>query len=169
MDPFPDPTVGDTLARTLIIFAYGLVVIRLAGRRIFANWTAPDIVVAIVFGSSLSRALTGNAPLVTTLLATSLLLALHWTVVRLAAQSNTVSRLFEGNPVELLRGGTVPDAVRQRHGLSTVVVAEALHQAGIDDPSQARRMLLEPSGNISVIRGAAAPRPTAPPAQASAH
>ncbi|MGH8291183.1 MAG: hypothetical protein ACREV7_19635 [Steroidobacteraceae bacterium] len=36
---------------------------RLAGRRTFARWSALDMIVSIIMGSSLSRALTGAAPL----------------------------------------------------------------------------------------------------------
>ena len=50
-------------ARSVLIFAYGLALVRSAGRRIFGKWSALDIIVAFVIGSNLSRALTGGAPL----------------------------------------------------------------------------------------------------------
>ena len=63
--------------RALLIFAYGLVIVRLAGRRSFSKWAALDIIVSILVGSNLSRALTGSADLWGTLAATTLILALH--------------------------------------------------------------------------------------------
>ncbi len=54
------------VARACLIFVYGLVLVRLAGRRVFGRWSALDIIVSIVVGSNLSRALTGNAPLLGT-------------------------------------------------------------------------------------------------------
>src|SRR5205085_2364850 len=80
-------------ARAVVVFFYGLVLVRLAGRRAFAQWTAPDIVVAIVTGSSLSRALTGNADLFGTLAATTVLTALHGVLAQAAARWPAVSRL----------------------------------------------------------------------------
>ena len=75
-------TVGITwwqeCARAALIFCYGLLLVRLAGRRIFATWSALDIVVAIVTGSTLSRALTGNAPLFGTLWVCSWPFIGHW-------------------------------------------------------------------------------------------
>ncbi len=50
-------------ARAILIFLYGLVLLRLSGRRTFAQWSALDVVLSIIIGSSLSRALTGSAPL----------------------------------------------------------------------------------------------------------
>ena len=50
-------------ARAVLVFAYGLLLVRVAGRRIFGKWSALDIIVSIVVGSNLSRALTGSAEL----------------------------------------------------------------------------------------------------------
>jgi uncharacterized membrane protein YcaP (DUF421 family) len=37
------------------------------------------------------------------------------------------------------------------------VIREALHQAGIDQVDKARRLVLEPSGKISIVRDAIPP------------
>lgn len=47
-------------ARAAVIFAYGLVLVRVAGRRVFGKWAALDIIVSVIVGSNLSRALTGK-------------------------------------------------------------------------------------------------------------
>ena len=64
-------------ARAVLVFAYGLVLVRIAGRRVFGKWSALDIIVSIIVGSNLSRAMTGGAPLWGTLAATTLLMGLH--------------------------------------------------------------------------------------------
>ena len=61
------------LARAVLIFTYGLLLVRVFGRRVFRKWAALDFVISIVIGSNLSRALTGNAQLWETLAATALL------------------------------------------------------------------------------------------------
>ena len=40
--------------RTVVVFCYGLAVVRLAGRRVFGKWAALDFIVSIIVGSSLS-------------------------------------------------------------------------------------------------------------------
>lgn len=50
-------------ARALLVFSYGLALVRIAGRRIFGKWSALDIIVSVIVGSNLSRALTGSAAL----------------------------------------------------------------------------------------------------------
>lgn len=140
------------LARTVVIFVYGLVAVRFCGRRLFANWAAIDIIVSIMAGSNLSRALTGNAPLVGTLLATTLLFALHWLLVRAAATWPLVSRVIEGRAWELGRGGRMAERAARRWAVSTADFHEALHQAGLEDAAEARLIILEPSGRISVLK-----------------
>jgi hypothetical protein len=54
-----------------------------------------DIIVAIVTGSTLSRALTGNADLFGTLAATTLLMVLHWALSRACSRWPRVSRMLE--------------------------------------------------------------------------
>lgn len=49
--------------RAAVVFAYGVLAFRLTYRRFFGQSTDFDIVVAILIGSTLSRALTGNARL----------------------------------------------------------------------------------------------------------
>ncbi len=56
-------------ARAVVIFAFGLLLMRFSGRRIFAQWSALDIVVAFTAGSNLSRAITGPVPLFGTMAA----------------------------------------------------------------------------------------------------
>ena len=143
--------------RGLLLFAYGLVVLRVAGRRVFGKWSALDFIVSVMIGSNLSRALTGNAPLWGTMAATTLLLALHWLLARAAAHSTRLSRLLEGHAIPLGRRGTVHAAALRRHGVSGADIEQALRAAGLESASGTRLVVLEPSGKISVLRADVAP------------
>jgi uncharacterized membrane protein YcaP (DUF421 family) len=150
-------TLGQECARAVLVFFYGLAMLRLSGRRTFASWSALDIIVSIIIGSSLSRVLTGAAPLAGTLAAVAVLVLLHLGVAYAIARSPGLSRLIEGNPVELARNGDLDEEVRLRHKISLSDLAEALRDHGLDglaDLARVRRMVLEPSGKISVIKDA---------------
>jgi uncharacterized membrane protein YcaP (DUF421 family) len=144
-------TWAQECARALLIFAYGLVVVRLGGRRVFAQWNALDIIVAIITGSTLSRTLTGNADLFGSLLATTLLMVLHWALAHAAARWPNWSRVLEGPPVRLAVDGRLDEHALLRHAVSPTALAEALRSAGIESPQHARLIVLEPSGAISVL------------------
>jgi uncharacterized membrane protein YcaP (DUF421 family) len=139
-------------ARAAIIFGYGLLLLRVAGRRVFGQWTAIDIIVAIVTGSTLSRALTGNADLFGTLGATTLLMALHWALSRASASWPALSRLLEGAPVRLAQHGRLDSAMLQRNAVSLAALEEAVRRVGLDGPEEARLIVLEASGNITVVK-----------------
>ena len=139
-------------ARAALVLFYGLLLVRFAGRRVFGRWAAIDIVVSIVVGSNLSRALTGNAPLWGTLVASTLLMFLHWMLAQAAAHWPLVSRLVEGRARELGRDGRITHRKDLRVAISDADLAEALRQAGVERAEDTRLVMLEPSGKISVLR-----------------
>ncbi|HXR92668.1 MAG TPA: YetF domain-containing protein, partial [Steroidobacteraceae bacterium] len=138
--------------RTLVVFIFGLILLRLSGRRAFARWSALDIIVSIIMGSSLSRALTGSAPLGGTLLAMILLAFLHWLLARTAARSARVAQLVEGSAVVLGQSGVVLERQLRQHNISTTDIDEALRKEGVADVGETRQLTLEPSGNITVLK-----------------
>jgi uncharacterized membrane protein YcaP (DUF421 family) len=91
--------------RAIVIFVHGLALVRIVGCRVFGKWPVLDIIVSIIIGSSLSRAMTANAPMVGTLAASTLLMGLHWILAQLAACSMAVSRLVEGKPRTVAQNG----------------------------------------------------------------
>lgn len=137
--------------RAAIIFGYAVLLYRLAPRRSFSNLSALDIVITVVLGSSLSRALTGNAPLLPTLIATALLVALYAGMTALAPRSTLVSRLAKGRPIRLVQDGK-PDwkAIRGAH-LGEHDITEHLRLNGLRDLSQVEEAHLERNGRISII------------------
>ncbi len=139
-------------ARAVVILFYGLALVRVAGRRVFGKYSALDIIVSIIVGSNLSRALTGNAPLLGTLLATTLLMMLHWVLAQMAARSPRISELLEGAQIVLARDGRVDPARLKKESISHADLNEALRQQSLDHVGHARLISLEPSGKITVLK-----------------
>lgn len=67
--------------RAVVAFVIGLVFVRLAGKRVFGKWGALEILLAVMIGSNLSRAITGGAPLAPALAATAVLVGPHTALV----------------------------------------------------------------------------------------
>jgi uncharacterized membrane protein YcaP (DUF421 family) len=137
--------------RAFVVFVFGLLLLRISGRRTFARWSALDIIVSIIMGSSLSRALTGAAPLGGTMLAMTLLAFLHWVLARMAARSQRFARLVEGSAAILGQSGAVFEGELRRHNISETDMQEALRKEGVTDVAKARQITLEPSGVITVL------------------
>ncbi|PPQ35752.1 DUF421 domain-containing protein [Rhodopila globiformis] len=139
--------------RAVVIFIYGLILVRIAGRRVFGRWSALDIIVAIIIGSNLSRALTGPVPLGGTLAATTLMMALHWVLAQIAARSPVFAGIVEGKPRLLARGGRLQRSELLRDAISQHDLEEALHQSGVEHVEETRLVVLQPSGKITVLKG----------------
>jgi uncharacterized membrane protein YcaP (DUF421 family) len=136
--------------RGVLVFLYGLVLVRVAGRRVFGKLTAFDIQLAVLVGSNLSRTLTASAPFVPTLAATAAIALAHWSVTFLAFHSKLVGKLVKGEVVPLVRDGEVDWRAMRRHGLSEGDLEEAAREAGVFDLDQVWTAVLERSGRISV-------------------
>jgi len=131
---------------------YGLAIVRVAGRRVFGKWAALDIIVSVIVGSNLSRALTGQASLGGTLAATTVLMVLHWVLAQAAARSAWLAGILEGTPIELGRGGSLDPAAMRRHSVSDRDLDEAVRQSSVSDAENTSRIVLEPSGKINVLK-----------------
>ena len=153
-------TVGQMSLRALVVFLVAISLVRLGNKRFLGKNTPLDIILAVIFGSTISRAITGNAPFVPTLVASLVLVLVHWALAALSFHVPGVGTLVKGHERTLIRDGALQwDALRKAH-ITEHDVHEALrtkgHAADIDAVESAH---LERSGEISII-----PRKERPPA-----
>jgi uncharacterized membrane protein YcaP (DUF421 family) len=146
------PNIGQECARAGLIFVFGYLLLRFSGRRIFGRWSPLDILVSIIVGSNLSRAITGSAPLLGTMAATALLMALHWAMAKLSAHSQSAARLLEGSPVELGRAGTLDGSRMKGWSISQTDLDEAMRESKVKSLAEMQSVMLEPSGKIHVTK-----------------
>ena len=151
-------------ARAVILLLVGILYIRIAGRRTFSQASPLDIVVAIVVGSNLSRAMTGKAPFLETLAATLLLVVLHRVLARLTLRWRWLARLMKAEPVVLVRDGAMDLRAMARHGIGEADLLEGLRLENVEALQDAHLATLENSGAISVVK--AKPPPGAGDAKA---
>lgn len=138
--------------RAVIIFAVGLAIIRISGARTFTRGSPLETVVAIIFGSNLSRALTGNAPFWPVILATILLVLLHALLAQAAIRSRLVAYLVKRPPVTLAKEGLLDRRQMSRQGVDEGDVDASLREHGVTELEQVRLAMLERDGKISVVK-----------------
>lgn len=138
--------------RGAIVLAFGLLLVRFPGQRIFGKSSAFDIVLAVLVGSNLSRALTGNSPFLATLAATGAIVLIHWAVAHLATRSRAISWLAKGAVVRLVADGRPDRTNMRRHGLTQGDLEEAMRKQGIADLTKVEAAFLERNGSISVVK-----------------
>lgn len=133
------------------IYAAFFVLIRTAGQRALASWSTMDKAIVIAFGSVLGRVVLGNTP---TLLAGVVGLATMFALFRLEAVLRRTKRgtYLSNKPILLMAGETIV-----KEGLKSARIEEdevylKLRQAGIRNLSEVALVILEPTGDVSVLR-----------------
>ena len=137
--------------RTILIYAVTLILIRLASKRFLSQATAFDVIVGIMLGSVMSRAINSSAPLFPTLGAGAVLVGMHWILAFIASRTE-FGAAVKGKPVLLIKDGQVQQQGLWKAGLSTHDLEQALRMQGSEpDPSKVKRAYLERSGSVSVM------------------
>jgi uncharacterized membrane protein YcaP (DUF421 family) len=137
--------------RAVLIFAIGLAIMRFAAARAFGKWTALDIILAVIVGSNLSRALTGSAPFWPTVIATLVIVVLHAALSHAVIRWPVLSRALKGRSVCLIKEGTLNTRALRRHGIGEGDLRMALRAQGVAEVEDAESVYLERNGDISVI------------------
>lgn len=138
--------------RAVLIFVFGLVLVRAAGKRVFGKWGAIDILLSVIIGSNLSRTLTGGAPFLPTLAATALLVLLHRIATEVALRLPALGPILKGRTARLIRDGEVDQAALRRHAVGEHDLEAALRGAGVLSADAVAEAWLERNGDISVIK-----------------
>ena len=139
--------------RAMLVLVFGLILLRVLGRRAFSQQNPLDIIVAIVIGSSLSRALTGNVRFFPTLAAMAVLMLVFWLLDHASARWRWLGKLAKGDPVPLARDHRFDRKAMQLWGITEGDIAEAARGSGQPGVEAVKDAVLERSGKISTIGG----------------
>jgi len=138
--------------RVVLVYAAALVLVRLGNKRFLSEATAFDVIVAIMLGSIMSRALDGSSPFGPTVLVAAVLIGLHWLFSVLAYHTSWFGTLVKGEPVLLIRDGEVQRPGMRRGSITEADLTQALRlQTNQPDPAKVKRAYLERNGQISVV------------------
>lgn len=138
--------------RTIVVYVLSLVVIQLGSKRFLSRASAFDVIVGIMLGSIMSRAINGSAPFFPSLASGAVLVGMHWLLAVLAYHTDWVGPLVKGSRVLLIENGEIQAKGMRRAGLSKHDLRQALRIQNEDpDPAKVRLAYLERNGNISVI------------------
>ncbi len=139
------------MVRTAVIFLYGLFLIRIASNRAFGRATAVDLMLAVLLGSTLSRALTGNAELLPTMAAAGLIVAVHRVLGQIAFRWPWFARLIKGRTLPLMHRGREDRGRMRRASVTRFDLLEAARAHGVNRIEDIEEAYLERSGDITVV------------------
>ncbi|MDB5233772.1 MAG: hypothetical protein JWR44_765 [Hymenobacter sp.] len=139
--------------RMVVVFFVALVLLRITGKRIFAANTSFDIVVKIMLGAVLSRAVVAASPFWGTLLAGLVLVALRQLLAWASFHSRFVGRLVKGSSDVVVEHGEIKTETLARNNLSREDLIVGLREhGGVETLDEAETVRLERDGSISVVK-----------------
>lgn len=147
-----DLSALDMAIRAIFVYGLALIYIRLADKRLLGKNAAFDFVLAIILGSVLSRAVTGNSPFFPTVAAGLVLIGIHWLMAAAAFHSDRIGKVIKGSERTLIEDGEIRWHEMRKSHISKRDLLAAMRLNGrvtyIHDVKLAR---FERNGDISVI------------------
>jgi uncharacterized membrane protein YcaP (DUF421 family) len=121
-------------------------------KRFLDQATTFDFILVILIGLLTSRAVSGTAPFISTMLATASLIAAHWILSYSTRGPRTLSHTLKGSDTILIKRGKIDRAALRHSHMSDDDLAEDLRQQGARRPDEIEETRLERSGKLSVIK-----------------
>lgn len=148
--------------RAVLTYGFAVLLVRLGHTRSIGRNNGIDIILSVILGSVLSRAVNGNSSIASTFAACVALMAVHWVAAAVTFHSKAIGKLLKGEPSTLVENGRMlPETMRRSH-ISDDDLIEALRTQGqLDDVGRVEKARLERNGEISVLEkkpSAAKPR-----------
>ncbi len=139
--------------RAAVIYVAGWIMVRVAGdRRFIGKYAAFDVILSIIFGSTLSRTINGSAPFFPTIGAGFVLVGMHWLFAGISFHFPKVEQLIKGSSRVLIRDGEINYKNMQKSHISEKDLESSLRsQAKLTEPSEVEIARLESSGEISIL------------------
>jgi uncharacterized membrane protein YcaP (DUF421 family) len=144
-------TMAQLSFRAVILLLFGILCVRIAGRRTFSQATPLDIIVALIVGSNLSRVMTGGAPFWPASVATLVLVLAHRALAMTAVRWPAAGRWLKSLPVVLVRDGLADARAMGRHGITEDDLQEGLRLQRLERMEDVHLATMERGGRISVI------------------
>ena len=144
--------VVEKILRPVIVYAFLIVGLRLAGKRELAQLNPFDLVVLLTLSNTVQNAIIGEDNSITGgLIGAATLLFVNHLVVRFLFRHERLDRLVEGERTVLIEHGAVREDCLNEELITRAEVEAAAHKQGFGSLDEIDSATLEPGGGISFI------------------
>jgi uncharacterized membrane protein YcaP (DUF421 family) len=138
--------------RAAVVYLAWLAAVRFADNRLLGRYSPFDVVLAVILGAVLGRAINGSTPFFETLIAGAVLVGMHWILTILSAHSHAFGKFVKGTERLLVWNGDVQQVEMRKNHISDRDLLEMIRLKGnVADPKSVAEAYLERNGEISVI------------------
>jgi uncharacterized membrane protein YcaP (DUF421 family) len=141
-----------TAARAFAVYILMLVVVRALGKRTIGNFSAFDLLVALMLGEIVDEIIYGDVRFVEGAVATVSIAGLAFVDSWLSYSNQGVERLLEGTPTILVRNGDFDRQALRAERMNENDVMGHVRAAGVQDLREVRLAILERDGSVSVLK-----------------
>jgi len=151
--------VDEKILRSLLVFAFLAIALRLGGKRELAQINVLDLAVLLLASNALQNALIGNDSTVTGgVIGAGTLFVANYAFVHLTYRSARARRVLEGTPSVLLRNGEPDRKAMGREAINEEELADIALQHGFDDLQNVGLIVIETGGQFVCLNKAQAKR-----------
>ncbi|HUG84225.1 MAG TPA: YetF domain-containing protein [Euzebya sp.] len=150
--------IAATALATIAIYATVILGTRLYGLRTFAKMSSFDFAATIATGSILASVALTSAPLVLGLVAVAVLLSAQQGVAILRRRQ-AVHRVVDNSPLLLMDGPAMLEDNMRASDVTADDIFAKLREANVTRLDQVRYVVLETTGDVSVLHGASSEGP----------
>lgn len=147
----PWPTIAAIVLSAVAVYVAVIVLTRLAGVRALAKMSSFDYAATVAVGSTVASTALGSSPLANGVVALVMLFALQF-VVALLRRHNVLAGVVDNSPLLLMSDGQVIDGNLQAARVSRAELWAQLRMAGVHRRADVRAVVMERTGDMSVIR-----------------
>ncbi len=141
--------VDEKIFRSLLVFAFLAIALRLGGKRELSQINVLDLAVLLLASNALQNALIGNDNSVTGgVIGAGTLFVANYLFVRLTFRSMRARRILEGTPSVLLRNGEPVKKNMNREAISMPELADIALEHGFADLHEVGLIVIETSGQF---------------------
>lgn len=152
-------SLGWIALKAILLYLTAVFGFRLGARRTLSQLSPFDFVAAVAVGAIVGRVPNAHdASYLTGLVTLAAVLATHAAVTRLR-QVPSVAFVLDRAPHLVVAHGRILDEELRRCGLTVPDLHSMLRQQGIQDTGEVRFAVLEPRGQLSIIRSSSAEMP----------
>lgn len=144
----------DIILRSLAVYAFMLIAIRLTGKKELSQLNTTDVVLILLISNAVQNAMVGNnTSLPGGLVAAAVLFALNYVLKKLMFRNERFRKLISEKPEILIHNGNLDFATLAKLDISNEELQEAMREHGVEKYKDVKLAMFEADGNISIITG----------------
>lgn len=148
--------IGVTIVSTIVIYAAVIIITRINGLRTFAKMSSFDFAITIAIGSLIaSTMLSAKQSIVQGIIGLIMLIGLQSIVAKLRKRSDAIEKALTNTPILLMNKDKIIYKNLKATRVTESDLFAKLREANITDKKQVLAVVLETTGDISVLHSGA--------------